>query len=212
MGEMKLGDLTIKLFGHSSVGIFGAKVIYIDPYILPHNPDKADIILSTHEHFDHCAPDVIKQIRKEETQLVVHPNCALRFSGAVKTLKPGEKTDLDGIEIKGIFSYNIGKQFHPKGSVTGFIVKIDGKKIYHPGDTDFIPEMKELAKEKIDVAFFPVGGTYTMTADEAAEAAKAVKPKIAVPMHYGSVVGSARDAEKFKKLLDGSGIDVKILN
>lgn len=211
MGEMKLDSLAINLFGHASVGVFGSKKIYIDPYNLPSNPEKADVILVTHEHFDHCVPDKIRLIQKEETILIVNPNCFSKVKGNVRTLRPGEKTNIAGTEIKGTSSYNIGKQFHPKGSVTGFLISIDDKKIYHPGDTDFVPEMKELAKERIDVAFLPVGGTYTMNADEAVEAAKAIKPKIAIPMHYGSVVGSKSDAERFKKLLEGSGIDVRIL-
>ncbi len=211
MGAMSLGDIRIELFGHASVGIFGTKNIYIDPYILPANPDAADIILVTHEHHDHCAPDKIKQVQKDGTVIVANPGCAPRLSGDVRSLGPGGRLMVGGVELVGTHSYNVSKPFHLKGYVTGFIVRIDGKKIYHPGDSDFVPEMKELAKERIDVAFLPVGGTYTMDADEAANAARAIRPKIAVPMHYGSIAGSAKDAERFCRLLEGSGIEARML-
>ncbi|MBI5061164.1 MAG: MBL fold metallo-hydrolase [Candidatus Aenigmarchaeota archaeon] len=208
---MLLGNIRVELFGHASVGIFGSKIIYIDPYILPASTEKADIILVTHEHYDHCAPDKVKQLQKPGTVIVANPGCAPKFSGDVRTLSPGGRLMIGGVELIGTHSYNTNKPYHLRGYVTGFIVRIDGKKIYHPGDTDYVPEMKQLAKEWIDVAFLPVGGTYTMTAEEAVEAARVIKPKIAVPIHYGSIVGSARDAERFKKLLVGSGIDVRIL-
>jgi len=211
MGEMVIGSVKIEWYGQSSVGIFGSKSIYIDPYVLPSAPKKADIILVTHEHFDHCNPEKIKQLQTSDTTVIVNPSCSSKIKGNIRTLKPGERTSVGEVEIKGTPSYNTNKQFHPRGSVTGFLITVDGKKVYHPGDTDFVPEMKELAHERIDVAFFPVGGTYTMNADEAAEAAKAIKPKIAVPMHYGNIVGSSKDGERFRKLLEGSGIEVRVL-
>ena len=112
-------------------------------------------------------------------------------------MKPGDSLSVEGIKIEAVPAYNIGKQFHPKTSGwVGYIVTIGGQRIYHPGDTDLIPEMEKI---KADVALLPVGGTYTMTAEEAAEAANKIKPRVAVPMHFGTIVGSIKDAEKFKE-------------
>jgi L-ascorbate metabolism protein UlaG (beta-lactamase superfamily) len=123
-------------------------------------------------------------------------------------MKPGEVKQWEGFTIETLPSYNTDKDFHPKkNNWLGFILTVDGVRIYHPGDADFIPEMKGL---KADIAFLPVSGTYVMTAKQAAEAARAIKPKIAVPMHYGAIVGSDQDAAEFKKLLQGE-VDVRIL-
>jgi L-ascorbate metabolism protein UlaG (beta-lactamase superfamily) len=132
-------------------------------------------------------------------------------------MKPGQKKDFFGISVEAVPAYNINKfqpsgvPFHPKAdSKNGYVVTIAGRRVYHAGDTDFIPEMREL--KNIDIAFLPVSGTYVMTAQEAAEAAQAIKPKVAIPMHYATIVGSRADAERFAYLLRGiEGIEVKIL-
>ena len=194
----------IKWLGHASFKLTGEKTIYIDPFKMTET-EPADIILLTHEHFDHCSPEDIKKIQAEKTVIVCPENCAAKLSGNIKTIKPGESIDVEGIKIEAIPSYNIDKfrepgvPFHPKDlNGIGCIITINNKRIYHAGDTDFIPEMKDL--KDIDVALLPVGGTYTMNAEEAAEAANTIKPKLAIPMHYSDIVGSVEDAEKFKEL------------
>ncbi|MFH0777544.1 MAG: MBL fold metallo-hydrolase [Candidatus Eisenbacteria bacterium] len=187
----------IHWLGHASFRIDGGRVIYFDPFQLKKEAPPADVIFISHEHSDHCSPKDVARILKEGTVIVTTADCAKKLSGQVKTVKPGDKMTVAGLEIEVVPSYNVDKQFHQKAKGwVGFIVTLDGVRIYHAGDTDFIPEMKSL---KADVAFLPVGGTYTMNAAEAVKAADAIKPQIAIPMHYGSIVGTDKDAETFKK-------------
>lgn len=188
----------IHWLGHDSFRLEGEVTIYIDPWKLPSNLPKADIILITHEHYDHCSPEDVAKIQKADTVIVTIPAAAKKLKGEVKTVKPGDKITVKGIEIEMVPAYNIDKPFHPReAGHVGFIVTLGGKRIYHAGDTDFIPEMKGL---KTDIALLPVSGIYVMTADEAAKAADAIKPEIAIPMHYGEIAGSEKDAERFKDL------------
>lgn len=188
----------IHWLGHDSFRLEGEVTIYIDPWKLPPNSPKADIILITHEHYDHCSPEDVAKIQKADTVIVTIPAAARKLKGEVKTVKPWDKITVKGIEVEAVPAYNINKPFHPKeAGHVGFIVNLGGKRIYHAGDTDFIPEMKGL---KVDIALLPVSGTYVMTADEAARAADAIKPEVAIPMHYGEIVGSEKDAERFKEL------------
>ncbi|OIO64175.1 Zn-dependent hydrolase [Candidatus Woesearchaeota archaeon CG1_02_33_12] len=199
---MLIGSVKIDWLGHSSFKITDKKVVYIDPYNIP--PDeKADIILITHGHSDHCSIEDIKELIKDRTIILIPPDCQSKLSDLqgidIHLVKPGKKIGAFGIIVEAVPAYNLNKNFHEKvNEWVGYIVNIAGKRIYHAGDTDFIPEMKEL--KEIDVALLPVGGKYTMDAKAAAEAANAIKPKVAVPMHYGSVVGSEADAIKFKEL------------
>jgi L-ascorbate metabolism protein UlaG (beta-lactamase superfamily) len=197
-------------YGHASFKIKNDKVIYIDPWQLPKGVEKADIILVTHSHFDHLSVDDIRLIKKEETVIIVPPDGASKLMGNVKEIEPDQEIEILNIKIKAVPAYNIDKEFHPKKNEwVGYIIDLEGIKIYHAGDTDFIPEMEKM--EAIDIAFLPVGGRYTMNAEQAAQAAEAINPKIAIPMHYGAgVVGTLADAEKFKQLLT-SKVEVKIL-
>jgi len=198
---MTAQDLANKIvwLGHDGFRIDGAKTIYIDPYEIAAGK-KADIILITHEHFDHCSPDDVAKIQQSETVIVTEKDSAKKLSGNVKVVSPGESLTVDGVKIEAVPAYNVDKDFHPKANGwLGFILEIDGGRIYHAGDTDFIPEMRDF---KTDIALLPVSGTYVMTADEAVEAALAIEPRIVIPMHYGSIVGGDQDAEKFKKALN----------
>lgn len=198
---------SIKWYGHASVMIKSEKVIYFDPFELPVGAEKADIILITHEHYDHFSQEDIKKIQKENTILVSTPDVIAKVKGEKREIFPGKEMEIDGIRVRAVPAYNIDKRFHPKEKKwVGYIVEIEGVTLYHAGDTDFIPEMKNLGK--IDIAFLPVGGTYTMNAKEAAEAANAISPAVAIPMHWGSIVGSESDAEAFRKECK---VNVKIL-
>jgi len=197
----------IQWLGHDCFLIKSDLIIYFDPFQIKTGP-KADIIFVTHPHYDHCSPEDIKKIAKEDTIIVTEKDSAKMLTGKIEIMKVGEEKTVKGIKVKAVPAYNIGKTFHTKDKGwLGFVVEIEGVKIYHAGDTDFIPEMKDI---KTDIALLPVSGTYVMTADEAVEAALTIKPQIAIPMHYGSIVGSEKDAEKFAKALEGK-IEVIIL-
>jgi len=209
----------IAWLGHDSFLISNGKTVYIDPYKLK-SGGKADVLLISHEHFDHLSIDDIKKVASNNTSVVTALQCSNEVKKGVKVkevvvVKPGDSVNVQGIAIEAVAAYNINKinpgtrkPFHPKeDNKVGFIVTINNVRIYHAGDTDAIPEMSKI---KADIALLPVSGTYVMTAEEAAQAAKMIKPKIAIPMHYGAIVGSVKDAEKFKELV--KDCDVKILN
>lgn len=197
----------IHWLGHDTFRIAGEKIIYTDPFKI-RKEDTADIILITHDHYDHCSPEDVRKIQGPQTVIVAPDDCAKKLSGTIKTVKPGARITVEGIEIEAVPSYNTNKTFHPKeNGWVGYIFTVSGKRIYLAGDTDHIPEMKTF---RADIALLPVSGTYVMTADEAAEAALDIKPGVAVPMHFGAIVGSDEDANKFADRLKGK-IKVEIL-
>jgi L-ascorbate metabolism protein UlaG (beta-lactamase superfamily) len=195
----------IHWLGHASFRIDGEKTVYIDPYKVTQGPP-ADIILVSHSHYDHCSLISIERLLKPGTVLVTNAECARKLPGDVRVIAPGGAVSLEGVVIEGVAAYNTGKPFHPKAEGgLGFVVSMGKRRIYFAGDTDLIPEM---AMVKADVALLPVSGTYVMTAEEAAEAARRIKPSVAVPMHYGTIVGSSSDAARFRDL---AGVRVEIL-
>ncbi len=199
-------NVKIEALGHAATRIKGSAIIYVDPYDIQQEYKDADIVLITHSHYDHCSPDDLSKVTKEETIVIATPDCAEKLSENTQSLGMYESTQEDGVKITAVPAYNIGKKFHPKeNNWEGYIIEIDGVKIYQAGDTDRIPEMKEIS---CDIALLPVGGTYTMDPEEAAGAAADVKAKIAVPIHYGKIVGSEKDAQDFAKLCK---CDVKVL-
>lgn len=195
----------IHWLGHDTFLLEDGKRVCIDPFKLK-KPVQADLVLVTHEHYDHWSIDDLKMIVKPTTTLVtIRQNAGDAPKLAAKrliTIKPGQKEEVEGVTIEAVPAYNLtkfrepGKVFHPKedGKV-GYIVTLSGIRFYHAGDTDAIPEMSNF---RTDVALLPVSGTYVMTADEAVEAARMIKPALAIPMHFGTLVGSEADAERFK--------------
>ena len=197
----------ISWLGHDGFRIKNSKTVYIDPYVME-TGENADIILISHEHFDHYSPGVIKKIVTPNTTIITTALVKRQLSGTktkeIRAVKPGEKIFVDDVSVETVPAYNLnkfrspGQPFHSKQEeMLGFIVTINDVRIYHAGDTDSIPEMEGM---NVDIACLPVSGTYVMTAEEAAEAAGRIKPEIAIPMHYGSIVGDKSDAERFKKL------------
>jgi L-ascorbate metabolism protein UlaG (beta-lactamase superfamily) len=199
--------MKIEWLGHDGMRIRTQDVvIYIDPYQIE-GGDGADIMLLTHGHFDHCSPEDISKVLKADTTVISAVGCAPPKKG--EEMRAGDVKEVKGITIEAVPAYNVDKKFHPKSDGgLGFVVTADGQRIYHAGDTDLIDEMDHI---NCDIALLPVSGTYVMSADEAAEAARRIGPKLAIPMHYGSgVVGTEADAVKFAELLEGSGIEVEI--
>jgi len=197
----------IHWLGHDGFRIDSGKVIYFDPFQIK-SAVPADIIFISHDHFDHCSEDDIKKIQKKDTVIVTDAVTAQKLKGSIRVVKPGDKLTVENIAVELVPSYNTNKNFHPKASgMLGFIVTIEGVRIYHAGDTDFIPEMNSI---KTDIALLPVSGTYVMTAAEAVQAALAIKPAIAIPMHFNAIVGSEKDAALFKEKLAGK-IEVVVL-
>ena len=202
----------IKWLAHAGFQIkVNGKIIYVDLEKYGKATEKADLILVTHSHTDHCDVDTIKNVRKEKTLIIAPEDCVSMIGRNVKTLKSGEETSVDNVTIKAVEAYNYkrfrspGKPFHPKGFGVGYLIKAEGKTIYHAGDTDFIPEMQTLGP--VDVALLPSGGTYTMDNAEAAEAAIAINPKIVIPMHRWDT-----NPEEFKKKVEAnSNIKVMVL-
>lgn len=201
----------IEWLGHSSIKICkSGKVIYIDPFRLNKSLNDADIIFVTHNHYDHYSYEDIVKIMNDNTKFVVTSDlydtvCEYVSSDNVISVLPNNTYEVDGIKFSTVSSYNVNKQFHPKeNNWVGYIIELDGNKYYIAGDTDINEDNKLV---KCDVAFVPVGGTYTMTATEAAELVNIIKPKIAVPIHYGSIVGDEEDALTFIDEVD-MGIEV----
>ncbi len=204
----------IKVLCHSSIVINAEKVIYIDPFRIKQNYENADIILITHDHYDHYSEEDIQKVKKEDTIIVIPEDLLenVQKLGFVKdniiVVKPNEKYMVENITIETIPAYNINKNFHPKeNNWLGYILTIEDIKYYIAGDTDITDENKEV---KCDVALVPIGGTYTMDYKEAAELINFIKPKFAIPTHYGEIVGKKEDAIEFVKLINPD-IDSAIL-
>jgi L-ascorbate metabolism protein UlaG (beta-lactamase superfamily) len=191
-------SITVQWLGHASFRIAsGSTVIYIDPWKLKQSARDANLVLVSHSHYDHYSASDIAKVRGPATQ-VVGPADVAGKEAEGRLIAPGQAIECDGIRITAVASYNPDKQFHPKkNSWVGFVIEIGGKRIYYAGDTDLTDEMKAL--KDIDLALLPVGGTYTMNADEAVQAVAHIKPKQAIPYHWGDIVGARRDADKFAK-------------
>jgi L-ascorbate metabolism protein UlaG (beta-lactamase superfamily) len=199
--------ITIQWLGHASFRIcYEDKIIYIDPWKLKESVSDATLVLVSHSHYDHYSQEDIAGISGPDTKLIASADVIAKAK-AGEGILPGLTVALEGIWLKGVPAYNPDKQFHPKASNwVGFVIEIGSKRIYYAGDTELTEEMKVL--EGIDVALLPVGGTYTMNAKEAAEATMHIKPKLAIPYHWGDIIGGRNDAERFA---ESAACEVKIL-
>lgn len=202
----------VKWLAHAGFQIKAdGKVIYIDLEKSSEPSEKADIVLVTHSHTDHCDPSKIKKVRNEDTVIIAPKDCASKIGGEVKTLEAGDETTVDGVTVRAVEAYNIkrfrspGNPYHPKEFGVGYLIDVEGKTIYHAGDTDFIPEMQQLGH--VDVALLPSGDTYTMDNVEAAEAAVAINPRTAIPMHRWNT----RPEEFRRKVEADSDVKVRLL-
>ena len=204
----------IEVLCHSCIKFNKEEVIYFDPFKIEKNYNDADLIFITHDHYDHYSEEHIHKVIKERTIIVAPEDMLTKLLKKgferenILLVEPNEKYRVRGIEFKTIPAYNVNKQFHPKANEwVGYLIELDGVIYYIAGDTDITEENK---KVKCDVAFVPVGGTFTMDYKEAAELINEIKPKIAVPTHYGSIVGEKSDGVSFSKLVSPE-IKVEIL-
>ena len=201
----------LKWLGHASFRIEDSLTVYLDPWELRGDQPKADIILVSHPHYDHLSEPDVKKLSGPDTVVVGTADTIEKLGGSLKNLKfetasPGAKLTVKAIPIECTAAYNANKKFHPQSSGwVGYRFEVGGRSIYHTGDCDDIPEVRAM---KADVLLIPVGGTYTMTAEEAAAVTTAIKPQVAVPMHWGKIVGSIEDAHLFKAR---AGVPVTIL-
>ena len=204
--------MKLEWLGHASWKLAaGGLTIYIDPYEGEYD-EKADIILASHSHTDHCEPSKVNAVKGDDTIVIAPSDCAEKIGSPVKSLRPGEEATYGDVTIKAVEAYNVkrfrspGVPFHPKGLGVGYLISSGGKTIYHVGDSDYIPEMNALSG--IDVLLIPSGGTYTMDNEDAVEATVAIGPKAAIPMHVWDT-----DPEKFKRKVESSSdVKVAILN
>jgi len=186
------------VMNHACVRLQGSIVVYTDPYKLTEAPHDADLVLITHSHFDHYSPEDIAKVSNDDT-LVITPK-DIKHPGRSFGLVPSDQLGLDQYVIEAVPAYNIGKDYHPREkNWLGYVLKMDGKFIYFAGDTDDTPEAEEV---RCDLAFLPVGGTYTCNVEEAVHLAKAIGAQLTVPYHYGEVAGSPEDGARFIELLN----------
>ena len=217
---LKIEGIELHWLGHAGFKIKSGKVIYIDPYHIG-DSEPADIILITHSHYDHCSIEDIRKIVKDNTAIICPADCQSAITKIDKKvnmqlIEAGEKLKLGNIEFHAVPAYNINKQFHEKSEGwVGYVIKLGKVIIYHAGDTDLTEDMKKLTGYSKEgnkfIALLPIGGKFTMNYEEASQAAEIIKADIAIPMHYGTIISSGDDAEKFQDLCKDNGIEAKIM-
>lgn len=205
----------IEWLGHDSFRLTGSATVYIDPWRLSKGAAAADLVLVTHDHSDHFDKNDIASVSTPQTVVVGPAEVTGKLTGAqTRTVVPGETAVVGGVKVTAVPAYNLNKYSDPKAGVlfhpkedgkVGYVVELDGRMIYHTGDTDNIPEMSDI---DVDVALVPVSGTYVMTVDEALEACTRLKAKTVIPMHYATIVGDVGDAERFAR---ECGLPVEVL-
>ncbi len=196
----------IDWLGHASFRFRGSAIVYVDPWKISTSPRDGKLILITHSHYDHLSPQDIRKVALPDATVVAPKSIRSKIDWPkVVTLAAGESTTVEGVRIAAVPAYNTNKDYHPRREEwIGYIVTLDGVRIYHSGDTDLIPEMKDV---ECDVALLPVSGTYVMTASEAIRAVELISPTAAIPMHWGDIVGDNADARAFK---EGASCEVVI--
>ena len=194
----------IHWLGHDAFRIEGPPTVYFDPYEISKPQPPAELILITHDHGDHCSPEDVAKLQTDSTVIVTVASAAAKLHGDIRIVKPGDRIAAKGIEIEAVPAYNVNKfrspgvPFHPRESeYVGFVITMNGQRIYHAGDTDHIPEMASLGE--IDIALLPVSGHYVMTVAEAVEAAETIQPGLAIPMHVGRGIGSLSNRQAFEE-------------
>lgn len=204
--EALLNGITVNT--HSSVRVEAdGRIIYIDPFKLTTEPHDADVIFLTHDHFDHYSPEDVARVQKPTTVFVLPESTAKaadkQTAGhGIVIAEPGRTGTADGVTFEAVPAYNPNKPFHPKANGwVGYVLNILGLRLYIAGDTD---ATEEAAAVRCDVAMLPIGGKYTMDADEAAFLAKAIRPQVVIPIHYGSVAGSPEDYDRFRAAVAGA--------
>jgi L-ascorbate metabolism protein UlaG (beta-lactamase superfamily) len=206
-GSTTINGVQLEWVVQSAFRIAGHAVLYVDPHLI-RDGEKADLILITHDHFDHLDIASIRAVADDDTVIVANACCVRqlegRVAGKVVPIEEGQTVREKGVDVRAVAAYNY---VHPRGSSVGFVFNLGGQTIYHAGDTDHIPEMASLGV--IDVALIPIGGTYTMDEEEAAEAVKVIRPKVVIPIHYG--YGTGGDPEEFASLV-GAAARVVVLD
>ena len=203
----------LQIFCHSSIKIIGDKIIYFDPFKIKKNFNDADYIFCTHSHYDHFSPEDINKVKNNNTKLIVTKDIIesatkLINKNNIILVQPNEEYKIDNLVIKTVPAYNRIKKFHPKeNNWVGYIVETNGQKYYIAGDTDNIEELHNI---KCDVAFLPVGGTYTMDYKQASELANVINAKLVIPTHYGEIVGNKDDGIKFANLVKNKETQILI--
>ncbi len=195
----------IRINTHSSIRIEGSRTVYFDPFQIKEDPHDADVVCITHEHFDHFDPESIEKIRKADTVFICPAGMKKKLESMAdeehcRLIQPGGEIVMGDMIVTGMPAYNKLKPFHPKHNKwLGYLLEMDGIRYYIAGDTDALSELQGI---RCSIALVPVGGTYTMTAKEAAALVNKMRPDTAIPTHYGSIVGSMEDADTFRKLVD----------
>ena len=194
-------SVKIQWLGHASFRIAGAEAVaYVDPWKLDSSPHDGDIVIVSHSHYDHFSPEDIEKASKADTAIIAPADVVAKLHVA-NAVTPGDRMTIKDVTVEAVAAYNVDKAFHPRANRwLGVVLTVDSKRVYYAGDTDFIPEMTEL--QDVDLALLPVGGTYTLDAEQAATACKAIGCKAALPYHWGDIVGSASDAERFVQLAE----------
>ena len=202
----------VEVLCHNSIKITENVIVYVDPFKINKEYHDADYVFFTHSHYDHFSPEDIEKVKKENTVFIVTEDLKENAEGLygkenILVVKPNEDYHVSDFDFKTTYAYNVNKAFHPKENKwVGYLIQINNKAYYVAGDTDNIEEIQDI---ECDEAFIPIGGTYTMNYKEASELANAIKAKVVIPTHYGSIVGDKEDAIKFKELVEGK--EVKIL-